>query len=118
MFTITQRVARQATSLRALSSSTRAVCAAPHAARRAFSSSPTARGPQPLTILIEEEEAIRDMVRRFATDVVGPKVREMDENEMMDPEVIKGLFEQGVCGFASAHIHNNASHTNLAAHGH
>lgn len=35
-------------------------------------------------------------VRRFANDVVAPKVREMDENEMMDPEVIKGLFEQGV----------------------
>lgn len=35
-------------------------------------------------------------VRRFANDVVAPKVREMDENEMMDPGVIKGLFEQGV----------------------
>lgn len=35
-------------------------------------------------------------VRRFANDVVAPKVREMDENEMMNPEVIKGLFEQGV----------------------
>lgn len=38
-------------------------------------------------------------VSRFATDVVGPKVREMDENEMMDPSVIKGLFEQGVSHF-------------------
>ncbi len=36
------------------------------------------------------------LVKRFAQDVVGPKVREMDENEMMDPSVIKGLFEQGV----------------------
>lgn len=36
-------------------------------------------------------------VKRFAEDVVGPKVREMDENEMMDPSIIKGLFEQGVC---------------------
>lgn len=35
-------------------------------------------------------------VRRFANEVVAPKVREMDENEMMDPAVIKGLFEQGV----------------------
>jgi len=35
-------------------------------------------------------------VRRFANDVVAPKVREMDENEMMDPVIIKGLFEQGV----------------------
>jgi short/branched chain acyl-CoA dehydrogenase len=35
-------------------------------------------------------------VRRFANEVVGPRVREMDENESMDPAVIKGLFEQGV----------------------
>lgn len=35
-------------------------------------------------------------VARFATDVVGPKVREMDENESMDPSIIKALFEQGV----------------------
>jgi hypothetical protein len=38
----------------------------------------------------------RYQVKRFAQDVVGPKVREMDENEMMDPSVVKGLFEQGV----------------------
>jgi hypothetical protein len=36
------------------------------------------------------------LVQRFAVDVVGPKVREMDENERMDPSVIKSLFEQGV----------------------
>ena len=35
-------------------------------------------------------------VKRFATDIVAPKVREMDEKESMDPMVIKGLFEQGV----------------------
>jgi hypothetical protein len=35
-------------------------------------------------------------VKRFAQDVVGPKVQEMDENEMMDPSVIKNLFDQGV----------------------
>lgn len=36
------------------------------------------------------------VVKRFAVDVVGPKVREMDENETMDPAIIKGLFDQGV----------------------
>ena len=35
------------------------------------------------------------LTKRFATDIVGPKVREMDENEMMDPSIINGLFEQG-----------------------
>ena len=41
-------------------------------------------------------------VRRFANDVVAPKVREMDENEMMDPAVTKGLFDQGVRLLSSA----------------
>lgn len=36
------------------------------------------------------------LVKRFATEVVGPKVREMDENEQMDPLIINGLYEQGV----------------------
>ena len=35
-------------------------------------------------------------MKRYAEDVIGPKVREMDENEQMDPEIIKGLFENGV----------------------
>lgn len=39
---------------------------------------------------------LTSVVKRFATDVVRPKVWEMDENEIMDPLVIKGLFEQGV----------------------
>ncbi|KIJ32319.1 hypothetical protein M422DRAFT_265815 [Sphaerobolus stellatus SS14] len=50
----------------------------------------------------EEEEMLRDAVRRFANDVVGPRVREMDENEMMDPVVIKGLFEQGLMGIETS----------------
>lgn len=35
-------------------------------------------------------------VSKFANDVIKPRVREMDENEKMDPVIIKGLFEQGV----------------------
>ena len=35
-------------------------------------------------------------VKRYAQDVIAPKVREMDENEVMDPEIIKGLFDNGV----------------------
>lgn len=35
-------------------------------------------------------------VKKFADEVVAPKVIEMDENEKMDPQIIKGLFEQGV----------------------
>lgn len=35
-------------------------------------------------------------VKKFADEVVAPRVEEMDENEKMDPAIIKGLFEQGV----------------------
>lgn len=35
-------------------------------------------------------------VRRFAENEVKPRVEEMDENEKMDPAIIKGLFEQGL----------------------
>lgn len=45
---------------------------------------------------------LREAVRRFAEDVVQPKVEEMDENEKMDPEVIKGLFEQGLMGIETS----------------
>lgn len=48
--------------------------------------------PGPLLILTEEEEMMRESVARFAKDVVEPKVREMDENEKMDPAIIKGLY--------------------------
>lgn len=39
---------------------------------------------------------MRLSVRKFAQEVVEPKSREMDENEKMDPAIIKGLFDQGV----------------------
>lgn len=36
------------------------------------------------------------VVRKLATDVIAPKVREMDEKEEMDPKIISSLFENGV----------------------
>ena len=38
-----------------------------------------------------------DLVAKFATDVIAPKVKEMDESEKMHPAVLKGLFQNGVC---------------------
>jgi hypothetical protein len=46
----------------------------------------------------EIEAAMADSVSKFANDVIGPKVREMDENEAMDPTVVEQLFEQGLMG--------------------
>lgn len=41
---------------------------------------------------------LRDVVSRFAREVVAPRVREMDEAEKMDPAIIKGLFKNGLMG--------------------
>lgn len=42
------------------------------------------------------DQALTPTVKKFADEVVAPRVMEMDENEKMDPAIIKGLFEQGV----------------------
>ena len=61
-------------------------------------------------------EHVGAVVRRFAEDVVGPKVREMDESEMMDKSIIKGLFEQGVS--TSALYFQLRAHALPPAYGH
>lgn len=77
--------------------------AAPQAVR-SFSSSVAAReyespfGVNSLNKFTEEEELLRDSVRSFARDLIAPKVEEMDEKELMDPAIIKGLFENGYMG--------------------
>ncbi|KZV86839.1 acyl-CoA oxidase [Exidia glandulosa HHB12029] len=86
--------------------SSRTVLAAP--SKRWISASAARRSLQSLDTLTEEEEAIREAARRFAAEVVGPKVREMDENEMMDKDIIKGLFEQGFMGIETSADHGGA----------
>lgn len=39
-----------------------------------------------------------DAVSKFAQEQIGPKVREMDEAETMDPAIVEQLFEQGLMG--------------------
>lgn len=41
---------------------------------------------------------MQEAVSKFATDIVLPKAREMDEAEAMDPEIVERLFEQGLMG--------------------
>jgi short/branched chain acyl-CoA dehydrogenase len=54
--------------------------------------------PTPIGHLTEIEAAMAESVSKFAVDVIGPKVREMDEKETMDPAVVEQLFEQGLMG--------------------
>jgi len=71
---------------------------------RPISSSAVRREPQlnSLSTYTDEEQMLRESVARFAQDVVGPRVREMDEKESMDPVIIKGLFEQGLMGIETS----------------
>ncbi|KAJ2866897.1 hypothetical protein FB639_004987, partial [Coemansia asiatica] len=48
--------------------------------------------------LSEDEQMMKDMVARFARETVQPLVSKMDEEEQMDPSIIKGLFEAGLMG--------------------
>jgi len=54
--------------------------------------------PTPITHFSETETMMAESVAKFATDVIAPKVREMDEAEVMDPTVVEKLFEQGLMG--------------------
>src|SRR5262245_20568233 len=53
---------------------------------------------QPLTVLTDDERMFRDSVLGFARDKVAPRVAEMDARGVMDPAIVKGLFEMGVMG--------------------
>lgn len=46
----------------------------------------------------ETESLMAESVSKFANDIVAPKVRDMDEAERMDPDVVERCFEQGLMG--------------------
>ncbi|KAL3436670.1 acyl-CoA dehydrogenase/oxidase [Aspergillus tetrazonus] len=54
--------------------------------------------PTPITHLSETESMMAETVSKFAEEQIGPKVREMDEAETMDPALVEHLFEQGIMG--------------------
>jgi len=54
--------------------------------------------PTPISHMSETETMMAESVSSFANDVIAPKVREMDEAERMDPEIIERCFEQGLMG--------------------
>lgn len=51
-----------------------------------------------LTVLSDDENMFRDMVRQFAEEQIGPMVMEMDRAAKMDPTLIDSLFELGLMG--------------------
>ncbi|POY74128.1 hypothetical protein BMF94_2940 [Rhodotorula taiwanensis] len=75
---------------------------------RAFSSHVEGEAPVSLYTLTEEEIMLKDLVKKFSDDVVAPRVYDMDENEKMDPAIIKGLFDQGLMGIETSPDHGGA----------
>ncbi|XP_002739697.2 short/branched chain specific acyl-CoA dehydrogenase, mitochondrial-like [Saccoglossus kowalevskii] len=59
--------------------------------------------PEPLTVLNDEEQLMRDTVRRFAKEVIEPRVKIMDEASHMDEQLIDALFQQGFMGVEIDH---------------
>ncbi|RMZ85931.1 hypothetical protein DV736_g6514, partial [Chaetothyriales sp. CBS 134916] len=54
--------------------------------------------PTPITHFSEEETMLSDAVSKFASEQIAPKVRDMDEDEKMDPAIVEQCFEQGLMG--------------------
>ena len=54
--------------------------------------------PSPITHFSEVETLMAESVSKFASEVIAPKSREMDEKEDMDATIIEQCFEQGLMG--------------------
>ena len=54
--------------------------------------------PQPLSILLEDEELLRQSAQQFAQDQILPKVQEMDHTSLLDKSLIQACFDQGYMG--------------------
>jgi short-chain 2-methylacyl-CoA dehydrogenase len=65
---------------------------------RTLSSTSVSRQIPSLYTLTDDEQMLKESVAKFAKEVVGPKVKEMDEKEMMDPAIMQGMFDQGLMG--------------------
>lgn len=44
----------------------------------------------------ENEQMMKDVISKFAVMELQPKVSEMDEKEAIDPQIVQGMFENGV----------------------
>ena len=64
-----------------------------------------------LTVLSEEENMFRDMVRQFAEEQIAPRVMEMDQAGKMEPSLIESLFELGLMGIEIPEEHGGVGAT-------
>jgi alkylation response protein AidB-like acyl-CoA dehydrogenase len=67
-----------------------------------------------MLMLREEHHQVRDMVRRFAEDVVAPRARELDETETFPHEAVKQMAELGLMGLPYPEAYGGAGMDTLA----
>lgn len=63
---------------------------------------------RPLTQLSNDEKMFQSEVDRIAQQLIKPRVHEMDESEIMDPGLVKKLFETGLMGIELPEEHGGA----------
>jgi short/branched chain acyl-CoA dehydrogenase len=51
----------------------------------------------------DDELMLKESVAKFAKEQIGPKVKEMDEKELLDKSILQQLFDQGVMFFDPAY---------------
>jgi alkylation response protein AidB-like acyl-CoA dehydrogenase len=49
-----------------------------------------------------------EIVQKFAKEQLAPKVQEMDEKELLDSGILKGLFDQGLMGIETESEYDGA----------
>jgi short-chain 2-methylacyl-CoA dehydrogenase len=79
-----------------------------HADREDVAMSDESETRLPVTMLTEDEELFRGMVREFAEKRVKPHVREMDQAGKLPRELIDELFSLGVMGVEIPTIHGGS----------
>lgn len=65
----------------------------------------------PLTVVSQEEKMFYDQAYAFARERVLPHVREMDETQVMRPEILKECFELGLMGIEIPEKYGGAGST-------
>jgi alkylation response protein AidB-like acyl-CoA dehydrogenase len=67
-----------------------------------------------MLMLREEHIQVRDMVRRFAEDVLAPRARELDETETFPHDAVKQMAELGLLGLPYPEKYGGAGMDTLA----
>ena len=64
--------------------------------------------PRPLTVVTDEQRLIVEEIARFNEEVVRPRVKGMDREGKLDPEILRRLFEMGLMGIEAPEKYGGA----------